>query len=132
MLGKRILLVDDEEFILTTYSLLLGENGFPVVTAPSGRKALEEFTRNTFDLVITDLAMPDGDGFTVIDEIKEKSPNTPIIALTGKPSESVRKYAALLGADALLEKPCSNEEFISSVKTSLERNTSYQQSIKIR
>jgi DNA-binding response OmpR family regulator len=120
MLGKRILLVDDEGFILTTYSLLLGENGFPVVTAPCGRKALEEFTRNSFDLVITDLAMPDGDGFTLIDEIKEKSPHTPIIALTGKPTESVRKYVALLGADALLEKPCTNEEFISCVKNSLQ------------
>ena len=125
MLGKKILLVDDEGFILTTYSILLGENGFPVVTAPSGRKALEEFTRNSFDLVITDLAMPDGDGFTLIDEIKEESPHTPIIALTGKPSESVSKYVALLGANVLLEKPCSNEVFISCVKNLLVKSKSY-------
>ena len=123
MLGKRILLVDDEGFILKTYSLLLGENGYPVVTADCGRKALEKFAQHSFDLVITDLAMPDGDGFTLIDEIKDKSPNTPIIALTGKASKSVRKYVSLLGANALLEKPCDNETFISCVKNSLQSRT---------
>ena len=122
MFGKQILLVDDEGFILSTYSMLLGENGYPVVTAKCGRKALEEFTQHSFDLVITDLAMPDGGGFTLIDEIKDKSPHTPIIALTGIATHSVKKYVSLLGANALLEKPCTNEAFITCVKKSLQQS----------
>ena len=102
--------------------MLLGENGYPVVTAQCGRKALEEFTQHSFDLVITDLAMPDGDGFSLIDEIKDKSPHTPIIALTGIATHSVKKYVSLLGANALLEKPCTNEAFISCVKKSLQQS----------
>ncbi len=74
---KKILLVDDEEVILNTYASLLGERGFAVVTATCGRKALEEFFSHSFDLVITDLAMSDIDGFTVIEEVKKVSPGTP-------------------------------------------------------
>lgn len=69
MLEKKILLVDDEESILQTYALLLEENGYHVVTANCGRKALEEFLSQSFDLVITDLAMPDVDGFTFIEKV---------------------------------------------------------------
>ena len=69
---KKILLVDDEPIILETYSCLLSEKGFAVVTAHSGREALEKFSHNAFDLVITDLAMPDGDGFKLLEDIKHR------------------------------------------------------------
>ena len=119
MLEKKILLVDDEEAILDTYSLLLGEKGYSVVTADNGRKALEEFSRNCFDLVITDLAMPDGDGFELLEAIKVRSPKTPVIVFTGKRYRAVKEFVDLLGAHELIEKSCSNEVFISCVKNSL-------------
>jgi DNA-binding NtrC family response regulator len=120
MLEKKILLVDDEETILDTYSLLLGEKGYSVVTAENGIKALEEFSRNSFDLVITDLAMPDGDGFKLLEEIKGRSPKTPVIVFTGKRYKAVKEFVSLLGAQELIEKSCSNEIFISCVKNSLQ------------
>jgi DNA-binding NtrC family response regulator len=120
MLEKRILLVDDESIILETYSSLLSEKGFSVVTASSGREALETFSRDSFDLVITDLAMPDGDGFKLLEEIKERSPHTPVIVFTGKIYRAVKEFVALLGANELLEKSCSTELFISRIKESLQ------------
>ena len=120
MLEKKILLVDDEETILDTYSLLLGEKGYSVVTAVNGRKALEEFSRNSFDLVITDLAMPGGDGFKLLEEIKGRSPKTPVIVFTGKRYKAVKEFVSLLGAQELIEKSCSNEIFISCVQNSLQ------------
>jgi len=120
MLQKRILLVDDESIILETYSSLLSEKGFSVVTASSGREALERFSRDSFDLVITDLAMPDGDGFKLLEEIKEISPHTPVIVFTGKIYRAVKEFVALLGANELLEKSCNTELFISCIKESLQ------------
>ena len=122
MLIKKILLVDDEKMILETYSLLLGENGYLVVTADSGRKALIEFFSQSFDLVITDLKMPDGDGFRFIEEIKGRSPKIPVIAFTGNGHASVKEFVSLLGANVLIEKSCSNETFIACVKDYLQMN----------
>ena len=121
MLEKKILLIDDEESILQTYALFLEENGYCVVTADCGRKALEEFFSQSFDLVITDLTMPDIDGFNVIEEVKNNSPNTPVITFTGNGHgyKSVKEYVSLLGSCALIEKSCCNEAFISCVKNAL-------------
>ena len=118
-MGKRILLVDDEAIILDTYASLLDDKGYSVVATNCGRKALEMFFSHSFDLVITDLAMPEIDGFTVIEEVKRSSPNTPVIVFTGKGYRSVKEYVSLLGAYALIEKSSSNDMFISCVKDSL-------------
>ena len=83
MSEKRILLVDDEENILDAYSSLLRGKGFSVVTFDSVRKALKEFFKSPFDLVITDLDMTEENGFTLLEEIKEKSPDTSVIVLIG-------------------------------------------------
>ena len=119
MNGKKVLLVDDEEIVLDTYSLLLSEKGYDVVTADSGRKAIEKFCQQSFDLVITDLAMSDGDGFNVLKKVKDISPNTPVMIHTGNRSKIVREFVYLLGACALIEKPCKNEMLISYVRNTL-------------
>jgi len=122
MSGTRILLVDDAEIILDTYSCLLSEKGYTVVTANSGDQALEEFLKQPFDLVITDLAMMDGDGITLLEKIKERSPNTPTIVLTGKSFKIVNEFVSILGVNALIEKPCANDHFLFCVRESLCRS----------
>jgi DNA-binding NtrC family response regulator len=69
--------------------------------------------------------MPDVDGFTVIEEVKDTSPDTPVITFTGNGYgyKSVKAYLSLLGSCALIEKSCSNEAFISCVRNSLETRT---------
>ena len=119
-LEKKILLVDDEAIVLETYSALLREKGYSVVTANCGRQALEKFFLQSFDLVITDLTMSDGDGFALIKEIKKKSPGTPVLVITGYGYQSIKEFVTLLGANELIKKSCSNESFIACVKNSLE------------
>jgi DNA-binding NtrC family response regulator len=119
MTDKRILLVDDEEIILDTYSSLLSEKGYYVATACSGSEALAKCFKQPFDLIITDLAMMNGDGLTVLEEIKAKSPHTQVIILTGTRSKVVSEFVSRLGAYALIEKPCSNEFFLSCIKDAL-------------
>ena len=118
---KKILLIDDDESVLQTYALLLEENGYSVVTANCGRKALEEFFSQPFDLVITDLTMPDLDGFTVIEEVKRNSPDTPVITFTGNGHgyKSVKVYVTLLGFSLILDKAGGTKVFIASVKHAL-------------
>ena len=99
---------------------IVEENGYTVVTADSDRKALEEFYSQSFDLVITDLRIPDGDGFKLIEEIKQRSPKIPVIAFTGKGYKSVKDFISLLRVDTLIEKTCSNETFISCVRNCLQ------------
>lgn len=125
MLKKRILLVDDEENILDTYCSLLSEKGFNVVTSDSVRKARKEFFKNQFDLVITDLGMIDlgmteDNGFALVEEIKEKSPDTPVIVFTGSMKTKILiEYLSLLGVYAIIEKGNSVKDLISCVMSSL-------------
>jgi DNA-binding NtrC family response regulator len=120
MLKKRILLVDDEENILDTYCSLLSKKGFNVVTSDSVRKARKEFFKNQFDLVITDLGMIEYNGFTLVEDIKEKSPNTPVIVFTGSMKTKILiEYLSLLGVYAIIEKGNSVKDLISCVMSSL-------------
>lgn len=78
----KILVVDDEKNILKLYEAELGEEGYTVVTANSGKEALEVFDRENPDIVTLDILMPDMDGIQVLRQIKEKKPQTPVIMLT--------------------------------------------------
>ena len=109
MTGKKVLLIDDNETTINTYSRLLRDEGYWVATAKSGIRALEEFCHYSFDLVITDLAMNDGKGFTVLGVIKSLSPHIPVIAFTKERLENNRKLVSLLGTYSLIEKPSRNE-----------------------
>jgi CheY-like chemotaxis protein len=102
VLSKRILLVDDEQTVRQTIKLLLVFDEHTVTEAKDGREALDLFGRETFDLVITDFAMPRMQGNELAVRIKQLVPTQPIIMITA--------YAATLAAaenpvDAVLNKP---------------------------
>lgn len=78
----KILVVDDEKNILKLYKAELEDEGYNVVTANSGREALEIFETENPDLVTLDILMPDIDGIQVLRQMKEKRPTLPIIMLT--------------------------------------------------
>lgn len=78
----KILVVDDEKNILKLYQAELEDEGYTVVTANSGREAMEVFESENPDLVTLDILMPDIDGIQVLRQMKEKKPNIPIIMLT--------------------------------------------------
>jgi CheY-like chemotaxis protein len=102
VLSKRILLVDDEQTVRQTIKLLLVFDEHTVTEAKDGREALDLFARETFDLVITDFAMPRMQGNELAVRIKQLVPAQPIIMITA--------YAATLAAaenpvDVVLNKP---------------------------
>lgn len=78
----KILVVDDEKNILKLYQAELEDEGYTVVTANSGREALDAFEKENPDIVTLDILMPDMDGIQVLRQMKEKKPAIPIIMLT--------------------------------------------------
>ena len=97
---KTILCVDDNEQALSIRKILLETRGYRVVACNSGQQALEAFRRGGIDLVVTDLVMPGVDGSHLIQEIKELSPQTPAVLISGR----VKIYERDTQADLFLPK----------------------------
>ncbi len=117
-MGHRVLIVDDEELILLSWKYTLESAGYNVTTAITGAKALAEVERCTPDIVITDLIMSEMNGIEICKKIKEKSPATKVVLISGHPDE-IRNYQSDFikagGEDYLLRKPLSKDEIIEVV-----------------
>ena len=102
----RLLVIDDNQETLAGLNDFLSKKKYEVITAPDGLEALEIFEANPdgFDLVITDVVMPNIGGIGVITIIKQKSPEVPVIAITGM-GEHPETLAREANADVVLEKP---------------------------
>lgn len=118
----KILVVDDEVKILELVKNYLENEGYDVITADGGRKALELFEREKPDLVILDLMMPEIDGFEVCKKIYNSS-TTPVIMLTAKTEEIDKLLGLELGADDYITKPFSLRELAARVKVILRRTS---------
>lgn len=120
----RILLIDDDEPVRRTLTAMLEHAGHTVIVAGEGRAGLATFGASRFDLVITDILMPEKEGIETISAIARADPATPIIAITGgAPIEAVPGARALdylliaqeLGARATLRKPFTRRAFLEAV-----------------
>jgi DNA-binding response OmpR family regulator len=118
----RILLVDDEQAILTLLSYPLQQDGYEVVRASDGVEALARFEETDFDLVVLDVSMPHIDGLEVCRRLRASS-SVPIIMLTAKTEEIDKVLGLELGADDYITKPFSIREFRSRVKAALRRSS---------
>ena len=110
-MDKVILVVDDSTTVRKFVAASLNMKGFRVVTAADGVEALERMPAEKFDLIITDLNMPDMDGFEFIRSLRETPEyrDIPIIVLSSMTDLKNKDYALELGALAFLEKPLSTE-----------------------
>lgn len=115
----RVLVVDDELQLREVLKEVLEDSGHKVILAEDGNKGLKLFTEQPFDLVITDLIMPDKEGLEFITEILKNRPETKIIAISGGgmvgPADYL-KTAEMLGARMSLEKPFSTHDLIAGVE----------------
>lgn len=116
---KRILFADDNEFIRDFVSGFLEFSGYEVALAINGIEALAAFCASAFDLVLTDFNMPAMDGFSLAVHIKEKSPSTPIILLTGDDRETVLKKMEKGPVDSVIFKPFMLEDLHKIVQCAL-------------
>jgi len=118
-ISKRILVAEDNKAIRDVVSWILDFMGFEVALAENGVEALALFIDSSFDLVLTDLEMPIMDGWRLTHLIKERSPSTPVVWMTGADREAVLKKMERGPVDSVLFKPFRVEDFQSTVRGAL-------------
>lgn len=132
----RILIIDDDEIIRKSCEKVLAPEGYLTVTAETGNDGLKLLSIKKFDLVLTDLRMPDMNGIDVLKKIKEVWPDIEVIVITGYGTIKSAIDAIRYGAYDYVEKPFAPEELLNVVRRSLERrnlmieNTRLKQEIK--
>jgi signal transduction histidine kinase len=117
----KILVVDDEASVLLTTSTILRQEGYDVDAVAGGAAALQAIRERYYDLVLTDLSMPDVDGLAVLAEVRKRSPGTVTVMITGYGSMESAIEAVQLGAYEYLLKPTEVAHFKQAVRRSLER-----------
>ena len=118
---NKILLVEDNQSILLGLSYLLKEEKFEYSIAKTKIEALRLIDKDSFDLALLDIALPDGSGFELCKYIKEKT-EIPVIFLTAKDDEKDVVQGFNIGADDYIIKPFRNRELISRINNILRRN----------
>lgn len=109
-MGARILVVDDELSVREFFEILLTKEGYEIVTALSGQDAMRLMRDQTFDLIITDLQLKDGDGMSILKESKRISAEVPVIMITAFATTDSAVEAMKAGAFDYLGKPFKIEE----------------------
>jgi two-component system, sensor histidine kinase and response regulator len=114
---KKILVIDDAEFILESTSTLLKFEGYDVITADDGLSGVESTLQNHPDLILCDISMPGLDGYGVLEQIRAKpeTATTPFIFLTAFTEKSNMRAGMEKGADDFIVKPYTRDEIIAAI-----------------
>jgi len=115
----RILVIDDESIVRTSCSRALSPEGYEVVSVQNGSEGLKMLEEGQFDIVLTDLKMPDIDGIEVLSKVKEKWPETEVIIITGYQTVDTAVRSIKLGAFDYVEKPFTPDTLIAAVTNAL-------------
>ena len=126
-LRGRILVVDDDPMVLFVFRDTLRDLGdaYEIVTAQSGLKAINEVREQPFDLVITDLNMPDLGGIELTEAIRQESPDTAIVWITAYGCHSRSSDAARLEIHRCYDKPLEVDEILQVARDALENGAVY-------
>jgi len=114
-----ILVIDDEPLLLQSIRIMLGSQGYDVITACSGAAAVECLGQGAIDLVLLDIMLPDTDGYQLMGRITTTYPDTPVIVITGHASTESAIAALRQGAYDYLRKPFGYEEFLKTVENAV-------------
>ena len=126
MRGMRVLVIDDEMVVLDSVNKILTDEGYDVETNLSGREGLSRALDSDYDIVLTDIRMPDIGGMKVLRDIKRKKPFLPVVMITGYASVKSSVQAMKLGAADYVEKPFTPDQLIKAVDTALETAASQE------
>ena len=118
---EHVLLVEDEVGVANGLKMVLSEKGYGVDVAMTGLDALKLFKDTCFDLVVSDLRLPDIDGMDVIKAIKKVRPETKVVIITGYPSVSTAVESAKIGVSDYLRKPFTEDDFLAAVGEALRK-----------
>ncbi len=116
----RILIIDDEDVVLTAFKSLVESEGYETILARSGEAALEILDNETPDLVVADIKMPGMDGLTVLDKIMERLPRIPVVVMTAHGTTDTAIEALKRGAFEYLLKPFNPEKMLKVISDGME------------
>ncbi|MGI9113256.1 MAG: response regulator [Gaiellaceae bacterium] len=112
--------MDDDELVRSLTVRVLERAGYSVVSAASAARALKLVGRDSIDLVVSDVVMPGLTGVDLLTELRRRTPDLPVLLMTGGSSEPERTAKALeLGARAIVSKPYTHAELRDAVETAL-------------
>jgi CheY-like chemotaxis protein len=120
--GANILLVDDNDDARVTVARILEMSGHTVVQASNAKEASALLKEQSPDLVITDIFMPEGDGFEMLNELRGREPKVPVIAMSGggvRDGLDVLAIAGRLGATKVLYKPFARRQLLDAIAEAL-------------
>ncbi len=127
----KVLLVDDDEMVRTTLCKILGQHGFEVTCAGNVREALQYISKETFDVLLSDLHMPGaGDGLTVVSAIRHANPDAVTLLLSAFPEMTAAANAILMQADEILIKPMKIPDLIEVITQRLHKGPLHRRHVE--
>lgn len=124
MRNMKILVVDDEHVVLTSCQRVLEAEGFEVMLVPSVTDALAALEGEKFSLLLIDVKMPEYDGMYLMEVVKEKWPQIPVIIMSGYDTAETVQGAAQKGASTFIAKPFTPDELIDTVRQVIKKEES--------
>jgi len=115
----EILLIDDDEFILSMMQGLLETAGFTVLPTADGPQGIEIYQRRNPAAVVLDLGLPSMDGLQVLKRIKQIDPEAKVIVVTGYASEAAAYTARIMGASQFIAKPFTRQVLVEKIEAAL-------------
>lgn len=123
-MAGRLLLVDDDRFILNALARLLGTNGYHCTQAVTADEAWRALEKEEFDLMLLDIGLPDLDGVSLCRRVRARH-RLPIIMLTARDSSSDKVVGLEVGADDYITKPFDTQEVLARVRAQIRRHQEY-------
>ena len=120
--AARLLIVDDEASMCEFLEIMLQKSGYQVDSRRSARQAVKDLEAETYDLVISDISMPEMSGLELLSLVKEKSPGTEVIMITAYASTDTAIQAMKRGAYDYITKPFNNDEILLTIKKALKNS----------
>lgn len=118
---KKVLIIEDEQSILKLLSYNLEQEGYAVEATMDGQEGLDLALKNSYDMILLDLMLPNKDGMEICRELRHERVEVPIIMLTAKDTEIDKILGLEIGADDYITKPFSPREVIARMKAILRR-----------
>src|SRR5262245_16704679 len=132
MKRTRILVIDDDQSMIELVEFHLRSHGYEVMSAMTGEMGLQLAESTPFNLIITDLLLPDLDGIEVVEKLKQMSPEAEIIMISGHGSVTKAVEATKAGAFFFVEKPVEFEELMVLIEKALERTRQAEEIKELR
>jgi DNA-binding NtrC family response regulator len=124
MKRMRALVIDDEQIVLDSVKKILTQESFDVDVAISSRQGLDLALSSFYDIVLTDIRMPEIGGMRILRDVKRKKPSVPVMIITGYATTQSAVQAMKLGATDYIEKPFTPEELVEAVRAAIDAASS--------